>query len=281
MHGLNPPARHSRRVRFPGGNGFELAGIVDLAAPAVHTDADKAAAPVVVFSHCFTCNKDLKAIVRISRALAASGVSVLRYDMTGLGGSDGNFADTNFTTNVADLRAAIQFAAHDVGPVTGLIGHSFGGAASLAVGGEPQQAAATLRAIATIAAPADTHHLADLMEWMNPQITTHGFGEVEIGGRQWTIRREMTADFRSHRIGDLIAQITVPLAILHSPCDETVLFDQALRIYQLASLRPSGVPPPPVSLLALDGADHLLAKRQADLAYVAEILSAFLRRHRL
>lgn len=279
MQGPSQPLRHSRRVRFAGGNGFELAGIVDTAPP---PNAAQQARPVAVFSHCFTCNKDLKAIVRISRALAASGVTVLRYDMTGLGGSDGDFSHTNFTTNVADLRAAIAYASREIGPVTGLIGHSFGGAASLAVGGDPQHAAAHLRAIATVAAPADTQHLADLMEQMNPQIAREGLGEVAIGGRRWTIRREMTTDFRSHRLGDLIARVSVPLAILHSPSDETVDFEQALRIYQLASVRPSGsVAPPPVSLLALDGADHLLANRPEDLTYVAEILSAFLRRHAL
>ena len=114
---------------------------------------------------------------------------------------------------------------------------------------------------------------------MNPQIASDGIGEVEIGGRRWTIRREMTADFRRHHLGDLIGKINIPLAILHSPSDETVDFEQALRIYQLASVRPPGRTAPPVSLLALDDADHLLAKRQADLAYVAGILSAFFRRH--
>ncbi|MGV3483084.1 MAG: alpha/beta hydrolase family protein [Planctomycetaceae bacterium] len=280
MTNPNLSPRPSRRVRFPGGSGFELAGIIDHAAGA---DAERPShgAPVVVFSHCFTCNKDLKAIVRISRAMAASGITVLRFDMTGLGGSDGDFSHTNFTTNIADLRAAIRFAASELGPLTGLIGHSFGGAASLAVAGDPQEAAISLRAIATIAAPADTQHLADLLDWMNPQIESAGLGDVEIGGRRWTIRREMTADFRRHHLGDLIARIAVPLAILHSASDETVSFDQALRIYQLASVRPPGVPAPAVSLLALDGADHLLANKHSDLIYTAEILSAFFRRHSL
>ncbi len=268
---------HSYRVRFPGGNGFELAGIVDQTV----TEDAPASTPVVVFSHCFTCNKDLKAIVRISRALAVSGVTVLRFDMTGLGGSEGDFSLTNFTTNVADLRAAIAFASVELGPVTGLIGHSFGGAAALAVSGDPQQASDALRCVATLAAPSDTQHLADLMDWMSPQIAASGSGEVEIGGRRWLIRREMTDDFRRHRLSDSITKITIPLLVLHSPNDETVGFDQALRIYQLASLRPIDELPPPVSLVAIDGADHLLAKRAADLVYVAEIVSAFFRRHTL
>lgn len=268
--------RMSRRVRFSGGNGFDLAGIVDVA---IQGRSASTIHPILVFSHCFTCNKDLKAIVRISRMLAEAGATVLRFDMTGLGGSDGDFSWTNFSTNVADLRAAIRFANRELGPVTGLIGHSFGGAASLAVVGDPQDAAQSLHAIATLAAPSDTQHLASLLERKNPSIVSAGLGDVEIGGRTWTIRREMTADFRSHNLGDLITRITLPLMVIHSPTDETVGFDQALRIYQLASVRPLGTPVPPVSLVALDRADHLLGNRSEDLAYVAELLSAFFKRH--
>jgi len=290
--GPHRPPGLSRRVRFPGGNGYDLAGIVDVAAvvskptaaASGHPDPTTvplSKPPILVFSHCFTCNKDLKAIVRISRMLAGMGATVLRYDMTGLGGSDGDFSWTNFSTNVADLRAAIKFANQELGPVVGLIGHSFGGAASLAVAGDPQDAAETLRAIATLAAPSDTHHLASLMERKNPAIASAGVGDVEIGGRAWTIRREMLADFRSHQLGDLITRIALPLMVLHSPTDETVDFNEALLIYQLASLRPPGVATPPVSLVAIDRADHLLGNRVEDLTYVAELLAAFFKRHHL
>ncbi len=286
--------RSSYRVSFTGGNGEVLAGIVDR--PSVeHPDMEPVATktasdlsgharhPVVVFSHCFTCNKDLKAIVRVSRAMAEAGIIVLRYDMTGLGGSGGDFSRTNFTTNLADLRAAIDFANRELGPVTGLLGHSFGGAASLALAGQADSQLgllSDLAAVATLAAPADTQHLATLMEFRNPSIASHGSGEVEIGGRRWLIRREMLDDFRSHTLSDWIARIQVPLMILHSPVDETVGFDQALRIYQLAAVRPTSQPAPPVSLIALDGADHLLANNPLDLTYVAELLSGFFRRHR-
>ena len=272
---LQAAPRTSRRVQFMGGNGFNLAGIVDSATP-----QGDAPSPIVVFSHCFTCNKDLKAIVRISRALAVLGVTVLRYDMTGLGGSDGDFSWTNFSTNVADLRAAIRFANDELGPVTGLVGHSFGGAASLAVAGSPEfLESTTIAAVATLAAPSDTQHLADLMERRNPKIAKEGSGEVEIGGRSWMIRREMTADFRGHRLSDQITRLQKPLMIFHSPADETVDFDQAMRIYQLASLRPTGLTPPPVSLICLEGSDHLLATQPEDLHYVTALLAAFFKRH--
>jgi len=288
-------SRRSRRVRFTGGNGFDLAGIVDLPTAGPHefvgdgdTPREDSAAvinsldqpPVVVFSHCFTCNKDLKAIVRLGRALAGEGIAVLRYDMTGLGNSDGDFSRTNFTTNLADLRAAIDFAAGELGPVTGLLGHSFGGAASLAVAGHPTGLPPSLRAVAALAAPSDTQHLAALMLKMNPAIQTEGAGEVEIGGRRWMIRREMLDDFRSHQLDRLIGNLSLPLMLLHSPVDRTVGFDHALRIMQLASSRRDNAKPSATSLVALDGADHLLAENPDDLSYVAGLLASFFWRYR-
>lgn len=267
--------RRSQRVRFPGGNGHELAGILDIPAD------PGSGAPVVVFSHCFTCNKDLKAIVRLGRDLAARGVTVLRYDMTGLGNSDGDFSKTDFTTNLADLRAAVAYMLEAFGRVTGLLGHSFGGAASLAYAGEIADKGSPLGAVAALAAPSDTQHLANLLARRNPAIEGSGQGMVEIGGRPWLIRRQMLDDFRRHRLEDSIAKIAVPLMVLHSPVDETLGFDHALRIMQLAgSARENRIEPFPVSLVALDGADHLLAQNPDDLSYVAGLLAAFFWRYR-
>lgn len=274
-HSGIPEPRRSERVRFPGGNGYELAGILDLPAD------PGSGAPVVVFSHCFTCNKDLKAIVRLGRDLAARGVSVLRYDMTGLGNSDGDFSKTDFTTNLADLRAAVAYMLGAFGRVTGLLGHSFGGAASLAYAGEIADTGSPLGAVAALAAPSDTQHLANLLARRNPAIDGSGQGMVEIGGRPWLIRRQMLDDFRRHRLEDSIAKIAIPLMVLHSPVDETLGFDHALRIMQLAgSARENRIEPFPVSLVALDGADHLLAQNVDDLSYVAGLLAAFFWRYR-
>ncbi len=314
--GMQRPAivesRHSRRVRFPGGNGFELAGIVDsppesfwhqpaaAARPASPATAIAGAAamndccpPVVVFSHCFTCNKDLKAGVRLGRSLAAQGVTVLRYDMTGLGGSAGSFADTNFSTNLADLRAAVRFAHDELGPVSGLLGHSFGGATTLAFAGDRLHRPSSLRGVACLAAPSETQQLARKLIRMNPQIEIDREGEVEIGGRRWQITRQMLDDFRSHNLSASIRQIDVPLLILHSPVDETVGFDHALRIMQWAmagadeadasgggQTDASGNHQRAVSLFALDAADHLLADNADDLRLVMELLTAFYWRYR-
>lgn len=288
-------SRHSRRVRFAGGNGFELAGIVDSPPetfwqlgsqggvpprPPAAGNEDRRP-PVVVFSHCFTCNKDLKAGVRLGRSLAAQGITVLRYDMTGLGSSDGAFSDTNFSTNLADLYAAVHFATQELGPVSGLLGHSFGGAASLALAGDLQHRPSSLRGVACLAAPSDTQHLARLLARMNPQIETDQSGEVEIGGRKWSITRQMLDDFRRHDLSLAIRRINIPLLILHSPVDRTVGFDHALRIMQWAmSGAPESTANSAVSLFSLDAADHLLADNADDLRLVMELLTAFYWRYR-
>lgn len=261
-------------MRFPGGCGHELAGIVD------RDDASRRS-PVAVFSHCFTCNKDLKAIVRISRGLADSGISVLRFDMTGLGGSGGEFRETNFTTNQADLLAAMRFATTELGKVDVLIGHSFGGAASLAVAAkraaidqEPAPELDTLRGVATLAAPSDTQHLADLLVRMSAAIESAGSGQVSIGGRRWTITKQMVDDFRSHRLPDLIAGVDVPTLIFHSPVDETVSYDHAIRIQTLMNTRTDRAPL--ASLITLPLADHLLIRDPTDLNFIQRSLAAWI-----
>lgn len=280
--------RRSYRVRFEGGSGFALAGIVDR--PTLEGDDDVTTArlpyPVAVFSHCFTCNKDLKAITRISRYLAESGMAVLRFDMTGLGGSDGDFSDTSFSTNLADLAAAIRFADNSLGTVTALIGHSFGGAASLAIAaGMPLRHGSPpllddlrhkLAAVISIAAPSDTKHLADLLQRMNPAIQSDGMGDVTIGGFTWSIRREMLEDFRAYALPDYLNRVRSRVLSFHSPVDQTLGYDHALRI---ASLVEDEHGLPGCSLITLSGADHLLAKHAADADYVAQVSACFLRRY--
>ena len=256
-------SRKSYRVTFAGSLGFPLAGIVD------RPDPQPRGGPVLVLSHCFTCNKDLKAIVRISRGLAVHGISVLRFDMTGLGGSGGDFSQTSFTSNVNDLKTAIEFASAELGPVTGLMGHSFGGAASMFVAGSEIQSQPA--AVITLAAPSDTVHLAKLLDAMNPAIETDGVGDVTIGGYTWTIRKSMTEDFRSHDLPANIAKIKVPALIFQSPDDKTVHYDHAIRI--------AGLIPGLASIVTLPGANHLLTD-QADIDVVTNMSAAFLHRYK-
>lgn len=255
-------ARHSLRVSFPGGNGFPLAGIIDRPEPLGN-------APIMVLSHCFTCSKDFKAIVRLSRMLADRDIAVLRYDMTGLGGSGGEFADTNFTTNCRDLTAAVQFAESELGDVTALMGHSFGGAASMAMAAAGTFA--NIAALVTLAAPSDTSHLADLLVAMDPAIESEGIGTVSIGGRRWTIKRQMIDDFRKHRLSDQLQAIKCQTLVMHSPVDATVRFEHAQSIVNSIGHD--------ASLLSLGRADHLLSSDPADIKLVADVTAAFIDRH--
>ncbi len=264
-------ARRSYRVQFVGGSGHRLAGIVDLAANHAELKQGAVSPPVVLFSHCFTCNKDLKAIVRISRQLADQGISVLRYDMTGLGNSEGAFPATNFDTNVADLLAAAEFAKTELGHPSVLMGHSLGGAASLAAAAQWPQHLAALRGVATLAAPSDTRHLAELLVRMDGRVESEGQGEVSIGGRSWETTSQLIANLRSYDLPQKIAQLQLPLLLFHSPIDETVAFDHAIRIM-------SWVSAPPASLVVLPGADHLLMSKPADILFVAETLAAWVKR---
>ena len=277
---MNQRESTSYRVKFPGGSGHQLAGIIDRP-----KDWVIEAGPVVVYSHCFTCNKDLKSTVRISRALAKHGVAVLRYDMTGLGGSEGSFSQTNFTTNLADLRAAVQFAGEELGPVSGLVGHSFGGIASLVVASEWMKGDAPLPLqplcfVATLAAPSDTQHLAELLSRMNPEIESQGEGEVTIGGITWNIHRQMLDDFRRHDVTKHLHAVDCPVLLLHSPVDETVGIDHALRLMSLMQTgRESDADLMPVSLVSLPGSDHLLANNPSDVKFVARLLAAWCHRY--
>ena len=285
----------SYRVQFDGGiPGVTLAGIVDRPRDWKPT-IDNEVQPVVVYSHCFTCSKDLKATVRISRALARAGIAVLRFDMMGLGGSNGEFADSNFTTNLADLSSAIRFAKSELGPVTGLVGHSFGGIASLVTASnafdcsgqgekkcqiEPDLS--QLGFVATLAAPSDTLHLATLLSRKNPRIESEGSGDVSVGAFRWMIRKQMLDDFRRHDVTDKLAQLSCPVLLLHSPIDEVVGMDHAIRLMTLIQANRSNDRSMlnPVSLVSLPGADHLLANEKSDLTFVARLLAAWCHRYR-
>lgn len=261
-------ARSSERVSFIGGSGFQLAGIIDL--PDAHPIA------TVLFTHCFTCSKDLKAIVRISRGLAELGYLVLRYDLTGLGGSQGDFSQTNFTTNRADLKAASDFLNAQFTAPTFLIGHSFGGACSLSMAEEIP----SVRGIVSLASPSDTTHLADLLLRMDPRIASEGVGEVTIGGRSYSIAKQMIADFRSFDLPARLRKLAKPTLLFHSPEDETLGFDHVLRLYSLLTQRgiDDSTPPAASSLICLPKADHLLVKDPADISLVINMSDAWFKR---
>ena len=236
--------RHSVRCSIPTSGGLVLSGIREVP---THTPVGS-----ILFSHCFTCNKDLKAIVKISRELADLGWSVLRYDFRGLGNSEGNFCDTSFTTNREDLQAASRYLETLNAPVNILVGHSFGGAASLHEAG----AIESVRGVVALAAPSDTHHLASLLETMDPSIVSVGRGEVVIGGFRYQVNKSMPEDFRRYNLPDVVANMSKPVLALHSKTDETVGFYHAIKNCGFAG-GPNHVGLR--SLITLPDSDHLLS----------------------
>ncbi len=248
----------SEKITFPNGRGQELAARLEL------PDAPPAA--YAVFAHCFTCSKDVAAASRVSRALRDRGFGVLRFDFTGLGNSDGDFANTNFSSNVADLVAAAEHLRATRGVPALLVGHSLGGAAVLAAAGRIPG----VRAVATIAAPSDPAHVLHLLRDDLDAVEADGSAEIELAGRRFRIEKHFVEDLREQTFGEAVRALDAALLVLHSPTDEVVSIDHARRLYELARH--------PKSFVALDGADHLLTRRE-DSQFVADVLSVWARRY--
>lgn len=249
----------TERIQFPGAFGDRIAARLEL--------PEGPPTAFALFAHCFTCTKDYKAVVRISRKLAEGGVAVCRFDFTGLGESQGDFATTNFTSNLEDLLAAAQFLREYYEAPQLLIGHSLGGTAILAVATRIPEA----RAVVTIAAPSDTEHLSGRLLSLAPELAQAEEAEVKIAGRSFRVRQQLLADLESHKMGDYLTALDRPLLILHSTGDETVDVENAVRLFEQASF--------PKSLVTVDGADHLLANNRRDWQFVAEVIGSWASRY--
>ena len=247
-----------KRVSFEGGRGADLAARLEMPPGPVRACA--------LFAHCFTCSKDIFAARRIAAGLAEKGIAVLRFDFTGLGNSGGDFASTDFSSNVADLIRAADYLRETFRAPDIVIGHSLGGAAVLAAAGE----IAEVRAVATIGAPADADHVIENFAAHVDDIERDGTAEVTLGGRQFTIRREFLQDLRAQAVTDRVAAMKKPLMVMHAPFDDVVGIDNASRIFMAAKH--------PKSFVSLDSADHLLSKRE-DADYAAEIIAAWASRY--
>ena len=217
---------------------------------------------IAVFAHCFTCSKDSLAARRVSAELAKLGVAVVRFDFTGLGGSDGEFASTDFSSNVEDILLVVSFVEARFGRVDLLIGHSLGGAAVLCAASRIEG----LSGVVTIGAPADAEHVIGNFHADVDRIETEGEAEVRLAGRPFRIRREFIEDVRQARIEDHLAKLRVPLLIMHSPIDATVGIDNASRIFTAARH--------PKSFVSLDKADHLLTSER-DARYAAGVIAGW------
>jgi putative redox protein len=248
----------SVRFDFPNATGERLAAVLDRPAgePAAYA----------LFAHCFTCGKNNLAAKRIAERLTECGIAVLRFDFTGLGASEGEFANTTFSSNAADLVAAADHLKRNYKAPTILIGHSLGGAAVLAAAGEVSDA----RAVVTIAAPADPAHVAGLFKDHVETIRESGEVEVSLAGRPFRIRREFLDDVAEQMLTDRIAKLRKALLVFHAPTDDIVGIDNASNIF-LAAKHPK-------SFVSLADADHFLSRR-SDTVYVANVIAAWAERY--
>ena len=246
------------RFQFTGEGGHQLAAALDL--PELEPGA------YALFAHCFTCGKDVLAAKRISAALALKGIAVLRFDFTGLGSSEGDFANSTFSSNVADLIRAANHLRETRKAPSILIGHSLGGAAILAAAAQIPEA----RAVVTIAAPSDPAHVTGLFKDRIEDIRKAGDVEVSLAGRPFRIKREFLDDIAEHGLMAHVTNLHKSLLIMHSPTDDTVGIDNATRIF-VAAKRPK-------SFVSLADADHLLSQRR-DSTYVADVIAAWAERY--
>jgi alpha-beta hydrolase superfamily lysophospholipase len=243
------------KLEFVNDSGHKLSARLDL-------PPDGKPLAYALFAHCFTCSKNLKAIAHISRALTREGIAVLRFDFTGLGESEGDFADTNFSSNVGDLVAAAQFMQTNLQAPRILIGHSLGGAAVLQAASKIPSALA----VVTIAAPADPRHFEAALGSTKDKIERQGEAEVHLAGRMFKIKKQFLDDLKFVNMQQTIRKLNKALLILHSPADEIVAIDNAARIFQAAHH--------PKSFISLDKADHLLTNSN-DSRYVGSVIAAW------
>lgn len=247
------------KLKFPNQDGEQLSAKLEL-------PTDRRVRAYAIFAHCFTCSKNLIAVTHISRGLTSKGIAVLRFDFTGLGESEGEFEDTNFSSNVQDLIVAAEYLEENYGPAKMLVGHSLGGAAVL-------MAAAKLKnieAITTIGAPSDPVHVKHLFHESIDEIKEKGEATVSLGGRPFTIKKQFVDDLAEYEKSDVIKTLKKPLLIMHSPQDDTVDVSNAEKIYTSAMH--------PKSFISLDGADHLLSKSE-DAQYAGEVIAAWAARY--
>ncbi|WP_203292686.1 bifunctional alpha/beta hydrolase/OsmC family protein [Luteirhabdus pelagi] len=249
----------SSKLTFTNKDGKELAARLDL-------PADRDPHNFAIFAHCFTCTKDFSAVRNISRALAAEGFGVLRFDFTGLGDSDGDFSETNFSSNIEDLYCAARFLGEKYKAPSLLVGHSLGGAAVIFAAAEID----SILAVATIGAPSNPTHVQKQLGDQLEKIHADGEAEVELAGRPFTFKRQFLEDLEELSLPEVAKNLRKALLIMHSPQDNTVSIDHAEKLYRAAHH--------PKSFVTLDGSEHLLIGK-ANAAYVGKVIAGWATRY--
>ncbi len=247
------------KIQFKNKTGLQLSAKLEL-------PLDNNPKAYALFAHCFTCNKNLSAVTNISRALTAEGIGVLRFDFTGLGESEGDFADTNFSSNVEDLVEAARFLETNYNAPQLIIGHSLGGAAVL----HAATKLPSVEAVITIGAPSSPPHVQHLLQSSLEEIKEKGEAKVFLAGRPFTIKKQFLEDLEGTKMKNVVERLGRALLILHSPQDNTVSIDNAAEIYGMARH--------PKSFVTLDKADHLLSRKE-DSLYVGQLIASWSKRY--
>ena len=242
------------QITFTGALGETLSARLD--------EPESDARAYAIFSHCFTCNKDLPVVRRISTALTTHGIAVLRFDFTGLGQSEGEFSASNFSSNVADLVCAADWLTEHHQPPKLIVGHSLGGAAALAAATKVE----SVSAVATIAAPSEPNHITAMFSDRAEEVKQAGKADVEIAGRTFEISKQFIDDVEAYSLLEQVASLRRALLIFHSPQDAVVSLDHAASLYKAAKH--------PKSFVSIDGGDHMLS-RAKDAEFVANMLGTW------
>lgn len=248
-------------VEFTGSHNETISARIDLPEGGVEPKG------YILYAHCFSCNKDLTMVHRISKALTAHHIAMFRFDFTGLGGSGGEFSETNFSSNIADLICAANVMRERYRAPSVLLGHSLGGTACIAA----KQYIPEVKGVATIGSPFGPAHIKKHLGHLLPDILAKGHAEAEIAGRKFLIKKQYFDDMDLHDMEEYIKQLGCALLVMHSPVDETVNISNAREIFQIARH--------PKSFISLDHADHLLTHHREDSVFVAKILAAWIERY--
>lgn len=247
----------AKRIFFTNQQGFKLSAHIDI------PDSPRALA---LYAHCFTCSKNLKSIVRISRTCRESNIAVCRFDFTGIAESEGEFSDTTFSSNVQDVLDAAEYCAREFAPIDLLIGHSLGGAAAILA----SEKIKSVKGLVTIAAPSEPSHLGELLGQARKTALEKGTAQVRIGGKPYQLTRKFFEDLEQNLISKVLKRHALPMLIMHSPQDQTVLFEHAEALFANASH--------PKSLISLGSADHILSEEK-DAVYAGRIIATWIERY--
>ncbi len=249
----------TKKIHFKNRNAQKLTAYLDL-------PIDRKATNFVLFAHCFTCTKNLTSVRNISKTLSNQGYGVFSFDFTGLGQSEGDFSETDFSGNVEDLIDAANFLEKDYQAPSLLVGHSLGGAAVLLAA----KTIKSVKAVATIAAPSNPVHVKKLLQDDIQEIEKNGFATVKLAGRPFTIKKEFLDDIEKQQVESNLKGLKIAYLNLHSPQDTLVGISNAESLYKNAHH--------PKSFISLDGADHLLSNKK-DAIYVGESIAAWAKRY--